>query len=70
VGVNGSHLASWIFDSAGISTHQVEIPPGKLRDGKCGITFDIPNPASPAKLGLSDDVRRLGIGIARIVFEE
>jgi len=70
VGLNGSHLALWRFHASGPGSHEVEIPLEKLRDGICGISFDIPNPASPAKLGLSGDARQLGIGIAHIVFEE
>jgi hypothetical protein len=46
----------------------MKIPARELASGTCEIAFDIPDPASPAKLGLSDDRRELGLGVARVIF--
>jgi hypothetical protein len=69
VSVNGENLATWILKSSKNSEFRIKIPAEKLRQDVCEITFDIPNPKSPAELGISSDARRLGIGVVRVDFQ-
>jgi len=62
--INGRLVNQWIFDSPEETERTVRMPPDLLYYPETiEITFVIPTARSPAELGLSDDSRRLGIGL-------
>jgi hypothetical protein len=65
---DGAELGRWAIDRDG--EYAVDIPPEHIKDGILSIEFEIPNAASPASLGLSEDTRLLGMAVRRIRVEE
>jgi hypothetical protein len=64
--VNGRFVDQWIFDGAEDTDRMVRLPSDvSYYPETIEITFIIPTARSPAELGLSDDSRRLGIGLVR-----
>jgi hypothetical protein len=62
----GLTVARWEFVEANCQGEVVVELPGSSSRLTCDLTFHNLNPKSPQELGLSDDVRRIGIGIAQV----
>jgi glycosyltransferase involved in cell wall biosynthesis len=66
------HLTTWTFQHPQEVTFvepTVVIPPEAIVDGVVRLQFEMPNCRSPRELGMSDDERKLGIGLARAFIE-
>ena len=68
VSINGHVLATLNYDSPSVVTRSVTLPRslGAENEGRLMIQFGFRNAASPAELGLSGDVRRLGLAIVSL----
>jgi len=66
VTVNREPVARWFFDSTATVEKRARIP-RRLTQGTMTVTFRVSAPHSPASLGLSDDPRSLGLGLADMV---
>lgn len=69
VRVGGDEIALWTLASAEFAAVCATIPAEKLRETDCEITLEILNPASPLELGISNDPRRLGVGVLSVDFQ-
>jgi hypothetical protein len=69
---NGRLVANWLFTAKNAErTATAIIPRQALTDGdSLSLAFDLPEAASPASFGVSQDTRRLGIGIKHIEIRE
>ena len=66
----GETLALWAFDSDRFETKSLAIPASALTgSGSLTIFFQLLNPASPAELGESDDLRLLGMALRSLRIE-
>ena len=68
--VGGTRLATWAFrhpTDFSFVERTVVIPPDLIVDGVVQLELSIPDCRSPRELGMSDDERRLGLGLARAV---
>jgi hypothetical protein len=66
--VNGTHVTTWLFrhpTDFSFVERVVAIPPDLLVDGVVHLQLSIPEAKSPRELGMSQDDRRLGVGLAR-----
>jgi hypothetical protein len=66
--VNGSKLGGWQL-SFGVEAGELvaRVPRALVpEDGNLRITFIIKDPVSPKELGISDDYRRLGLGLRKM----
>jgi hypothetical protein len=68
VAVNGSPLGEVLVGSD-TETFRLNIPVDYLRTDLLRVEFRIENPQSPAELGLSNDGRRLGLGLVAIAIQ-
>jgi hypothetical protein len=70
VSVNQFKLGTLKYDEQSKSGVRIlRIPKTVInKDGKILIRFDFKNPKSPAELGVSEDIRRLGLGLVAIQF--
>jgi hypothetical protein len=71
--VNGHYVGTLRYDLHSNSGVRVVKIPKVLtleKNGQLSIKFNFRNPKSPAALGLSDDTRRLGLGIASLELRE
>lgn len=66
ISINNKSLPNSIVMGGEMRTVIVPIPPGYLVSGSNEITFHLPNATSPKSLGLSEDVRQLGIAVCSI----
>jgi len=67
ISANGTHVAD--VDPSSDSTQHLcfTIPHTAIEDdGKLALTIDVPNPVAPATLGLSADVRQLGLHLTKL----
>ncbi len=61
---HGQTLGLWTFDSDQFETRTVVVPASALAgQGALTVQFELLNPASPAELGESDDLRLLGMAL-------
>ena len=72
VSAEGFDIGQWRFDIAQPelvhgSWHEAIIPPEATRNNAFSITLKIEHPASPRKLGLSGDIRWLGILLHKLL---
>jgi len=68
--VRGSRLATWAFrhpTDFSFVERTVVIPPELMPDGIAELEFVIADCRSPRELGMSDDGRKLGVGLARAI---
>jgi hypothetical protein len=68
VKVNGRRRAVWTFSHPGdfqFVERNVTITPDLLDNGLIHVQFEMPEVKSPRELGMSQDERRLGVGLAR-----
>lgn len=69
--VNGQKCADWKFVDADESHHYTftcQLPPS-AKSEQVWITFQISDPRSPYECGVSNDKRRLGLGLISVSFE-
>lgn len=66
--INGERLDDWLFDETCALPHTrvLSIPGAALSDRYQVLTFVIRDPKSPKSLGVSDDVRQLGLFVHKI----
>lgn len=71
---NGNRIDRWIFRSGELRKKKLRIPASLLQSFSIKpllrLTFRIDKPVSPAELGLSDDMRPLGLGIQELTVRE
>ena len=67
VAANGRRLFSSTETNKAVNSFAVPIPLDAQRpDGKLDVVFEVDNPQSPAELGLSVDIRELGVLLRRL----
>jgi glycosyltransferase involved in cell wall biosynthesis len=67
--VDGTPVTTWRFRYPADFTfveRSVTIPPELLADGVVHLQLSMPTVRSPRELGMSEDDRRLGVGVARV----
>src|SRR6266498_3795372 len=69
VKLNGEDGASLTFDKGTAGDVEIELPHELLKPENI-LAFDLPDAESPAKLGLSEDHRLLGLAVQSIEFQE
>jgi hypothetical protein len=69
VKLNGEDVASLTFDKGTAGDVEIELPHELLKLENV-LAFDLPDAESPAKLGLSEDHRLLGLAVQSIEFQE
>jgi len=67
VRANGQVVAEWVLESRKPHVRTLELPAGALMEADVTITFEVPNPHSPADFGWGPDPNPLGLRIARAV---
>lgn len=65
--INGTKIADW--QVAGLTDYAAIIPADIAASGRLQVELRIPKATSPAKLGLSEDDRILGVSISEIKIE-
>lgn len=70
--INRQRLADWLFEEADALPHtrSLTIPEAALADRHQVLTFVIREPKSPQSLGISSDVRQLGVLVDRLALQE
>jgi hypothetical protein len=71
--VNGHHVAILKYDlqsNSGVSVIRIPKALALEKNGQLMIEFNIKNPISPAELGLSNDSRKVGLGIVSLELRE
>jgi hypothetical protein len=71
--VNGHHVAILKYDlqsNSGVSVIMIPKALALEKNGQLMIEFNIKNPISPAELGLSNDSRKVGLGIVSLELRE
>jgi len=67
--VNSVPLAKWMVNEEK-KWYEVTVPADIIKDTRVNIVLSISNPMSPSASGDSDDTRKLGIGVCRIILAE
>jgi hypothetical protein len=68
VKANGRVVAEWTLDDRNAHTRSINLPPEVFAAGpELTLTFEIPEPHSPASFGWNTDDRPLGFRLARVV---
>ena len=72
VSANGIVVANWLFTAANPERTAVAIIPRRAleHNDSLALSFELPEAVSPASFGLSQDTRKLGIGIEHIEIRE
>ena len=66
---NHQPLGEFTLDKFENNIVQIQIPNAAYTKGYIPLTFEIPNAASPASIGMDNDERKLGIGIISAKFQ-
>lgn len=67
---NGQKVDEWIFTERGSQEKKAYIPNDLLDGQMLYITFELPDAASPAELGISEDPRKLSMAVSSVVLSE
>lgn len=66
--IDNTQIANFILTGEGEKS--IRIPKQVVKNGRILITLELPDGRSPKSLGLSEDIRELGIGIKRMRISE
>jgi len=64
ININGKKAGEWVVNAPG--EYKLDIPQDYLKGSELNITFELPDAASPLELSVSEDSRKLGLGIKTI----
>ena len=67
---DGQSVGEWRFDAHKEETLLIDLPSETARKGYVILKFSLPDAVSPAALGLSEDTRRLGVGLVSLRVDE
>ena len=69
---NGIPVANWLFTADHSQRIEGAVIPRQLLKAQkaISVSFDIPNAATPSSFGISNDVRKLGVGFKQIAIKE
>ena len=68
--LSGRNLCEWVFTEGKLHKQHIFIPGDLMRGDSVEISFELPDAASPAKLGVGEDSRTLGIRMYSLVLNE
>jgi len=68
ININGRKAGVWIVTGPG--EYNLTIPQDYLKGPKLKISFELPDAASPANLGISSDSRKLALAMKTIKLSE
>lgn len=68
--VNDREVGEWVITEGGVRGHKVIIPRNLIDETLMEIVFELPDAASPAEVGISEDRRTLSIAMRTIILSD